>query len=47
MLKWFFGVTLSESFLVYSLVFAAQRLVWAASVAGGFERATDILIFIE
>jgi len=47
MVKWLFGVTSCEGFLVYSLVFVAQRLVWATSVAGGYERATDILIFTE
>ena len=47
MLKWLFGVTSCEGFLVYSVVFAAQRLVWATCVAGGFERATDILIVTE
>jgi len=47
MLKWLVGVTSGEGFLVYSIVSVAQHLAYAASVAGGFERATDILIFTE
>ena len=34
-LKWLVGVTSGEGFLVYLLVFVAQRLACAASTAGG------------
>ena len=37
MLKWLVGVTSGEGFLVYSLVFVAQRLACAASTASGQE----------